>query len=175
MAIITDAMFSAAHTNYITTANTNKTLLLMFDGPMPTREEFEAEMYTTLRFSNVRGQYNLSSFVSWVSTKGSTCRAHCLYPTDFTAKFLGPTKLRFPFSERTEEFVKLDPGTVTWFAVMTVSSSTTHWNQSVSIYWLGIGDVGDVDSEADLILPGAIITAEDALKANDMVFNYTGF
>lgn len=173
MTIITDALVPAANTTNI--INTSKKLMLMFDGHMPTKAEFEAAMYSTIKSGNVRGQYNLQNFTTWAAGLGATCRAHCFFPATTPVHHMGPTKIRFPFSAQPEEFTKLSSGTVTWFAVMTVLPSATIWNLSAVVYWIGIGDVGDVGSNADLILPGTAITDVDALKANDLIFNYSGF
>lgn len=172
MTIITDALVPALNnTNII---NSSKKLMVMFDGTMPTKEQFEAVMYTTIRNSTIRGQYNIASMITWATGLGNTVRAHCLYPVTVPAHHMGPTKIRFPLSVQPEEFTKVDPGTVNWFMFLCVATSATTYNSNVAVYWGGIGDVGDVGSNADIILPGSLINAVDALKANDLIFNYSG-
>lgn len=173
MAIITDALIPAANTTNI--INSSKKLMIMFDGTMPTKEQFEAEMYGSFRNAAVRGQFNLLSFVNWAVGLGSTVRASCVYPANTPVHHMGPTKIRFPLSAQPEEFIKHAAGSVTWFALLCVATNVTFYNTSGIVYWLGIGDVGDTGSNADIILPSASINLVDALKANDLIFNYSGF
>lgn len=172
MTLVSDAIVPAANnTNII---NSSKKLLIMFDGTMPTKEQFESVMHTTLRQGTIRGQYNLTAIVNWAVGLGSTVRAHCLYPVTVPAHHMGPTKIRFPLSAQQEEFSKLAVGNVSWFMFLTVGTTATTYNSNVACYWLGIGDIGDIGSNADLILPGTVINNVDALKANDLIFNYSG-
>lgn len=172
MTIITDALVPAANATNI--LNSSRKLMIMFEGTMPTKEQFEAVMHTTIRQSTIRGQYNLLATVNWAIGLGNTVRAHCLYPTTVPAHHMGPTKLRFPLSAQPEEFTKLAVGSVNWFMFLTVATNATTYNSNVACYWVSIGDIGDVGSDADIILPGTAVNNIDALKANDLIFNYSG-
>lgn len=173
----TDAMVPLANANNIITGTTEK-FMIMFDGTMPTIEQFKEDMYTAVSgqgfmHPGIRGLYRLDMLKAWAEQKhGATTRAWCLYPSTLTPHHIGPTKFRFPLSERPEEFEKFSTGTVTWFMFGVVNTNATTLLSSSPVYFVSIGSIGAEGSGADMILKDGTITA-DALRANDIVFNYT--
>lgn len=177
MILSTDALVPMANANNIITGSTRK-FMMMFDGPMPTVEQFEVAMFSNVNnvgfmHSTVRGMYQLNLFVNWATTQGSTLRAWCNYATTTVAHHIGPTKFRFPLSERPEEFTKVAGGNVNWFVLMTVQSNAINPTSVSQVYWMGIGSIGNVGSDADLVLLNKAVDMDRVLKANDLIFNYS--
>lgn len=177
MILSTDGLVPMANANNIVTGSTRK-FMMMYSGPMPTVEQFEAAMFSNVNnvgfmHSTVRGMYQLNLFNNWAVANGNTLRAWCNYGVAAVAHHIGPTKFRFPLSERPEEFTKVVGGTVDWFVLMTVQSNAANPTSASQVYWMGIGDIGDVGSDADLVLLGRTVDMDRVLKANDLIFNYS--
>lgn len=172
-----DAIVPLAMNTNITTAY--RKLIMMFDGTPLSKADFEAALYSATSGSGImegttRGQYRVSLLKALAVAKGGTLRAWCNYTTGTVPVHNGPTKIRFPFSERPDEFTKVVGGTVRYFIVAIVASGTVNPDSTTPAHWVGVGTIGDIGSGADLELLGSSINMANVLKANDMFFNYTG-
>lgn len=172
-----DAIVPLAMNTNITTAY--RKMIMMFDGTPLAKADFEAALYSATSGSGImegttRGQYRVSLLKALAIAKGGTLRAWCNYTTATVPSHAGPTKIRFPFSERPDEFTKVSAGLVRYFIVAIVASNAVNPDSSSAAYWVGVGTVGGIGSNADLELLDSSINMSNVLKANDMFFNYVG-
>lgn len=172
-----DAIVPLAMNTNITTAY--RKMIMMFDGTPLAKADFEAALYSATSGSGImegttRGQYRVSLLKALAIAKGGTLRAWCNYTTATVPVHAGPTKIRFPFSERPDEFTKVSAGLVRYFIVAIVASNAVNPDSSSAAYWVGVGTVGGIGSNADLELLDSSINMSNVLKANDMFFNYVG-
>lgn len=175
--LATDGLVPLANADYVTSGAYRK-MMAIYNGPMPTKAQFEAAMFSTvagsgIQFSTVRGQYSLTLLNQWAVALGSTLKAWCRYENTLQGHHIGPTKFRFPLSERAEEFTKISGGTVSWFLFATCATAAVDMTSSQPAYFVGIGTIGDVGSNADMVLAGSAIDMSKVLKGNDLTFNYT--
>lgn len=177
MILSTDGLVPLANANNIVGGTTRK-FMIMYSGTMPTVEDFEAAMFSNVNnvgfmSGSVRGMYQLNLFHNWAVANGNIARAWCNFAATTVAHHIGPTKFRFPLSERPEEFTKVEGGTVDWFALMTVQTNALTLASASQVYWISIGNIGNVGSNADLVLLGREVDMNRVLKANDLIFNYS--
>lgn len=172
-----DAIVPMAMNANVTTAY--RKLIMLFDGTPLTKADIEAALYsatsgTGIMEGSTRGLYRVSLLKAFATAKGGTMRAWCNYSTSCIPSHVGPTKIRFPFSERPEEFTKVSGGQVRYFIVAIVSSSVVNGDSALPAYWFGVGTIGAIGSGADLELLDSSVNMANVLKANDMFFNYVG-
>lgn len=175
--LATDGLVPLANADYVT-AGAYRKIVAMYSGPMPTKEQFEAAMFSTvagsgIQFSTTRGTYSLTLLNQWAIALGNTLRAWCRYENTLQGHHIGPTKFRFPLSERSEEFTRVSGGTVNWFLFATCAAATVDMTSNQPAYFVGIGTIGDVGSSEDMVLSGGAVDINKVLKGNDLVFNYT--
>lgn len=172
-----DAIVPLAMNANVTTAY--RKLIMMFDGTPLTKADIEAALYSATSGSGImegttRGLYRISLLKALAVAKGGTLRAWCNYTTSTIPAHVGPTKIRFPFSERPEEFTKVSGGLVRYFIVAITAATTVNPDSTTPAQWFGVGTIGAIGSGADLELLDSSINMANVLKANDMFFNYVG-
>lgn len=154
-------------------------MLTVYDGPALTKEDIEAALYsnvsgTGIMMGAIRGQYNQSLLHALALAKGATLRGYINYPTTVVPQILGANKLRFPLAENNTEMVKSAVGDCTWFTLTILASAATLPTSSVATYFIGVGSIGDIGSGADMELLGSAIDSVTAVRANDIVFSWSG-
>jgi hypothetical protein len=177
MLLATDAMIPLLNQSQILGV-TNRKMLTLYDGTMPTKEELETGLYSTVSgtgiASTTRGLYRQDLIHNLALAKGGILRGYVNYPTNFALQMMGPNKLRFPLSERPEELIKSAIGNVTYFILSVVASTVVAPTTNGAVHWVGVGTVGAAGSGADMILFGGAIDNSRAVKMNDQIFTFDG-
>jgi hypothetical protein len=165
--------------NNALTLNTNRKIIMLFSGTRPTPEQFETARYSTanntgIMETGVRGALRLNLLTLWATNLGSTLRAHCAY-SNVLCQHLMDGRIRFPFVSAPEEFVITGTGPVTWFMLCSVNGTSLPTPTSaLRVDWYAMGTIGDLESDADLILRATTIEDVTILKANDIVIDMQG-
>jgi hypothetical protein len=178
MILATDAMIPLMNQAPIIGV-THRKLLTMYDGSMVTKADIEAALYSTVSGSGImngttRGQYRQDLIHNLILAKGGILRGFINYAAALTPQMNGAKRLRFPLSERNEELTKSAVGNVTFFTMAIVGNNVANPTTNTAVYWLGVGTVGVPGSGADMELFGAAIDNTRAVRANDLIFDFSG-
>ena len=147
-------------------SNYSRTLVL-FEGDMPSKADFEAALAT---IETAEGRIGGLPLKTWADgLLNNAVLAEVQYPSSLNLEYLGPRDFRFNISRQYENMTVNQNGVPTWFMFIGWYNTTQRaYGTSVNLESLIIGSCGDENSSADMKLKGGAISTDIPLRANDI-------